>query len=120
MILLGISLTTVQTVGIDSVLVYQMGGWRPPIGIALVIDSLTSFMLVTVNLIAFAIAIYARAYMERYTSKELFYTLFLLMLAGMNGVILAGDLFNLFVLLEVSSLSGYALIAMDYLERFPG
>jgi multicomponent Na+:H+ antiporter subunit D len=117
LILLGMSLVAVQTVHIDSALVYQTGGWMPPIGIALVIDSLTSFMLVTVNFIAFAVAIYAREYMERYTSKDLFYTLFLLMLAGMNGVIVAGDLFNLFVFLEMAAVASYALVAFGT-ERF--
>jgi multicomponent Na+:H+ antiporter subunit D len=49
--------------------------------------------------------------MERYTSKEKFYTLFLLMLAGMNGVIVAGDLFNLFVFLEIAAVASYAVVA---------
>jgi len=49
--------------------------------------------------------------MERYTDKWKFYTLFLLMLAGMNGVIVTGDLFNLFVFLEIGSISSYALVA---------
>jgi len=92
-------------------IVYSVGSWKPPIGIALVLDSLTSFMLVTVNLVAFIISIYAINYMERYTSKWKFYTLFLLMLAGMNGVIITGDIFNLFVFLEIASVASYALVA---------
>ncbi|NQT28003.1 MAG: NADH/ubiquinone/plastoquinone (complex I), partial [Candidatus Omnitrophica bacterium] len=92
-------------------IVYSVGFWRPPAGIALVLDGLTSFMLVTVNLIAFIVSIYAINYMERYTSKWKFYTLFLLMLAGMNGVIITGDIFNLFVFLEIASVASYALVA---------
>ena len=111
LILLGLSLAAVQAVRIDSVLVYQVGGWKLPIGITMVMDGLTSFMLVTVNMVVFAIAVYARDYMERYTSKEMFYTLFLLMLAGMNGVIVSGDLFNLFVFLEIAAMASYALVA---------
>lgn len=91
--------------------VYKVGGWIPPIGICMVLDSLTSFMLITVNLIAFLVTIYSISYMERYTDKWKFYTLFLLMLAGMNGVIVTGDLFNLFVFLEIGSISSYALVA---------
>jgi multicomponent Na+:H+ antiporter subunit D len=49
--------------------------------------------------------------MEKYTDKWKFYTLFMLMLAGMNGVIITGDLFNLFVFLEIASISSYALVA---------
>jgi multicomponent Na+:H+ antiporter subunit D len=49
--------------------------------------------------------------MERYTDKWKFYTLFMLMLAGMNGMIITGDLFNLFVFLEIASIASYALVA---------
>lgn len=93
------------------VLVYSVGIWKPPIGIAMVLDSLTAFMLLTVNLIAFVITLYSVNYMEKYTAKWTFYTLFLLMLAGMNGVIITGDIFNLFVFLEIASVASYALVA---------
>jgi len=92
-------------------LVYKVGGWIPPIGIAMVLDSLSVFMLVTVNVIAFLVTIYSISYMEKYTDKWKFYTLFLLMLAGMNGIIITGDLFNLFVFLEIASIASYALVA---------
>lgn len=111
LVLLGLSLAAVQVVYFDSMLVYPLGGWKAPIGITLVMDGLTSFMLATTNVVAFSIAIYARDYMEGYTSKGMFYSLFLLMLAGMNGVIVAGDIFNLFVFLEVAAVSSYALVA---------
>jgi len=111
LVLLGLSLLAVKTVHSGAALVYPVGSWNPPVGIAMVLDGLTSFMLVTVNMVAFAIAVYARDYMERYTSKEMFYTLFLLMLVGMNGVIVAGDLFNLFVFVEISAVASYALVA---------
>lgn len=111
LVLLGLSLLALQSVGSDSMLVYPVGGWSPPIGIAMVLDGLTVFMLVTVNLVAFAVSVYARDYMERYTSKRLFYSLLLLMVAGMNGVIVAGDLFNLYVFLEIAAVASYALVA---------
>ena len=92
-------------------LVYSVGAWKPPFGITMVLDGFTSFMLVTVNLVAFCIAIFSINYMEKYTSKWKFYSLFLLMLAGMNGVIITGDMFNLFVFLEIASVASYALVA---------
>jgi multicomponent Na+:H+ antiporter subunit D len=49
--------------------------------------------------------------MSRYTSENYFYSLFCLMIAGMNGVVLSGDLFNIFVFLEISAISSYALVA---------
>lgn len=93
------------------VLVYKVGGWLPPIGICMVLDGLTSFMLFTVNLVSFLVTVYSISYMERYTDKYRFYTLFMLMLAGMNGIIITGDLFNLFVFLEIASIASYALVA---------
>ncbi|MHC4160035.1 MAG: complex I subunit 5 family protein [Planctomycetota bacterium] len=49
-------------------------------------------------------------YMERYTAKAKYMSLFLLMVAGMNGVVLSGDIFNVFVFLEIASLASYALV----------
>lgn len=92
-------------------LVYKVGNWIPPIGIAMVIDGLSAFMLVTTNLVAFLVAVYSVNYMNAYTDKWKFYTLYLLMLAGMNGVIIAGDMFNLYVFLEIASIASYALVA---------
>lgn len=105
------SIIAVKIAWTQGTLVYSVGSWKPPIGIAMVLDSLTAFMLVTVNVVAFAISIYAINYMEKYTAKWKFYTLFLLMLAGMNGVVITGDLFNLFVFLEIASVASYALVA---------
>jgi len=93
------------------VLVYKVGGWIPPFGICMVLDGLTAFMLVTVNLVAFFVAIYSLAYMNKYTDKPKFFTLFSLMVCGMNGLIITGDLFNLFVFLEIASIASYALVA---------
>lgn len=95
----------------EKLFVYQVGGWEIPYGISLVVDSLSVFMLLTVNIVAFFVGIYSISYMEKYTEKWGFYSLFELMLAGMNGVIISGDLFNIFVFLEIASISSYALVA---------
>jgi len=109
--LLVFSLYSISLVNTHKVLVYKVGGWIPPIGICMVLDGLTSFMLVTVNLVSFLVVLYSISYMEKYTDKFRFYTLFMLMLAGMNGIIVTGDLFNLFVFLEIASIASYALVA---------
>ena len=95
----------------SNVLVYRVGSWIPPIGICMVLDGLSSFMLVTLNLVTCLVTIYSISYMEKYTAKYRFYTLFMLMLAGMNGVIISGDMFNLFVFLEIAAIASYALVA---------
>ncbi|MFH1801046.1 MAG: monovalent cation/H+ antiporter subunit D family protein [Candidatus Omnitrophota bacterium] len=105
------SVWAVAIVKQHGVLVYSVGAWRPPVGITLVLDALTSFMLVTVNTVVFLIAVYSVRYMEHFTSKWKFFTLFLLLVGGMNGVIITGDLFNLFVFLEIAAVASYALVA---------
>jgi multicomponent Na+:H+ antiporter subunit D len=99
----------------SGVLIYKMGGWGAikgiPIGIYLVLDGLSGLVLVIVNLVAFLATLYSVNYMEHFTDKPKYYTLFLLMLAGMNGVVLSGDMFNIFVFLEVAAIASYALVA---------
>jgi len=90
---------------------YKIGGWLPPLGISLVIDGFSSLILVIVNLVCFLILAYSARYMRIYTQEWKFYSLFMLMLAGMNGVVLSSDIFNLYVFLEVTSIAGYALVA---------
>ena len=89
-----------------------VGGWGPGkvLGIQMVCDGLAKMMLVTINLIALVSIIYAGAYMRRFTSVWLFHSLFLLMTGAMNGVVLAGDLFNMFVFLEIAAIASYALV----------
>ena len=109
--LLLVAIASVWAVNSYGTLVYSVGAWKAPIGIAMVLDGLSAFMLVVVNLIAAAVCVFSINYMEHYTSKWKFYTLFLLMVAGMNGVVITGDIFNLFVFLEIASVASYALVA---------
>ena len=110
-LLVALSIYAVFVVRQMGVQVYKVGGWVPPVGISMVLDGLTAFMLVTVSVTTLLITIFSISYMVRYTAKEKFYTLFLLMLAGMNGVLITGDLFNLFVFLEIAAIASYALVA---------
>jgi len=91
--------------------VHHMGGWTAPLGIALVSDGLTVLLLVAVNAIAFLCILFSLKYMATYTGLTKYYSLFMLMVAGMNGVVVSGDLFNLFVFLEIASVASYALVA---------
>ncbi len=90
--------------------VYKVGGWLPPWGILLVSDGLSSLMLVIINVISFIVIIFSTKYMTTYTAKPRYYSLFLLMVAGMNGVVITGDMFNLYVFLEIASIASYALV----------
>jgi multicomponent Na+:H+ antiporter subunit D len=89
---------------------YAVGRWPIPLGINLVLDGLSSLMLLTVAVVSFAAMIFSIKYMQQYTAKPKYLSLFLLMVAGMNGVVLSGDIFNLFVFLEIASIASYALV----------
>ncbi|AKG91428.1 Formate hydrogenlyase subunit 3/Multisubunit Na+/H+ antiporter, MnhD subunit [Geoglobus ahangari] len=100
---------------------YWLGGWRPPWGIEYVIDELGAYMLSVVLVFSLLATIYARRVVEREVEESkwpYFYTLWQLMISGMVGVSVTGDLFNLFVFLEIASLAGYALIAMAGRKAF--
>ena len=93
---------------------YWLSGWGPPWGIEYRIDYLNASMLVLVSALSLLTAIHAQKSVERELPEKmtLFWSLFVLMVTGLLGICITGDLFNLFVLLEVAALSGYALIAM--------
>jgi multicomponent Na+:H+ antiporter subunit D len=108
---LGLAVLAVAVLGTEISPLY-VGGWGPgrTLGIAMVCDGLAKLMLITINVVALTAILYAGAYMRRFTRTWLFYALFLLMTGAMNGVVLAGDLFNMFVFLEVAAISSYALV----------
>ncbi len=93
---------------------YHFGGWIPPIGIEYVLDPLSAFVALVVNVVAFIVLCHAGGLKERdILGKAVpYYSLVLLLLCGANGMILTGDLFNLYVFLEIFSLAGYGLIGI--------
>ena len=101
--------------GSGTLSLYKVGGWEPvnriPIGIYMVMDGFTVIVLCIINIIGFLSAFYSISYIKRYTSENFYYALFCLMTAGMNGVVLSGDLFNIFVFMEISVIAAYALVA---------
>ena len=106
---------------------YHLGGWAPPWGIEYRIDYLSAFILVTVALVVFVTSVYAgksirgRGSLTREIIGEegevSFFTLYLLLAAGLFGMIVTADLFNLYVFLEITSLSAYALVGTGYKKR---
>jgi len=100
---------------------YFLGGWDSPrgIGIELRIDHVNGLVVIVVATVALITALYsARRVDDEFEGKvPLFYALYLLSTTGLAGMTLAGDAFNLYVLLEVASLTGYALVAMGKERR---
>lgn len=99
---------------------YAMGGWAAPVGIEYRIDELTAFLLLIVAGSAAIVLPWARQSVASEIPADrihLFYATLLLCLTGMLGIISTGDAFNVFVFLEIASLSGYALVAMGGQRR---
>ncbi|MCE3257345.1 MAG: multisubunit potassium/proton antiporter, PhaD subunit [Nitrobacter vulgaris] len=87
--------------------VYRLGDWPTPFAIVLVVDRLATLMLLLTSLLAAAAAVFSLARWHR--AGVLFHPLFQLLLMGINGAFLTGDLFNLFVFVEVLLAASYGL-----------
>lgn len=85
----------------------NLTGWTPPFGINLVLDSLSLTILLLITGIGFLISLVIEKFIHERRSE--FYCLFVLMLVGMSGIVLTGDLFNMFVFTEILVISSYAL-----------
>ena len=112
---LAVSLMLWQQVADGGPISYAMGNWPPPWGIEYRVDRLNAFVLVLVSGVAAVVLPYSRASIEAEVAPQqhyLFYTMFALCLAGLLGITITGDAFNIFVFLEISSLSSYVLIAL--------
>ncbi|MEE9387868.1 MAG: monovalent cation/H+ antiporter subunit D family protein [Paracoccaceae bacterium] len=110
-----IALTLLLKVLGGAVISYEIGGWAPPLGIEYRIDAANALVLLLVSAIGAIVLIYARESVRSEIPAKhhtLFYTMYLLCLSGLLGVVATGDAFNVFVFLEVSSLSTYVLISM--------
>ena len=110
-----ISWLLLQQVMDAGVISYHMGNWAPPLGIEYRIDFVNAFVLLIVSAIGAVVTPYARESVRAEFGTNriyMFYTAYMLCLCGLLGVTITGDAFNLFVFLEISSLSSYVLIAM--------
>ncbi len=92
----------------DRLIRYEIGGIPVPHGIELVADGLSILVVLLVSLVAFTVLIYTRTQGPR---GNAFYSAYLLLTGGLLGVSLTGDLFNLYVFLEITGLAAYALVA---------
>jgi len=109
-----ISIFNLQTVMSSGTISYTMGGWEPPWGIEYRIDYLSAFVSIVVIFLIFIVSIYSRKSIENELPGKTvpFFTIFLLLTAGLEGLIVTGDIFNVYVFLEISSMAAYALIAV--------
>lgn len=99
--------------GSDQVIRYAVGGWTPPIGIELVLDGLSAYLSALVTFVGLLVLVYAPRSLRLETpGKQAFtYPAMALLMAGLAGMVLTGDIFNLYVFLEISALAAYALLS---------
>lgn len=112
---LWISIAMAGDVVEQGIISYHMGGWAPPAGIEFRVDALNTLIVVLVSFMALMSAIFAQPAVEREIRVEkrpMFYTAYQTCLAGLLGMALTGDAFNLFVFLEISSIATYVLVAL--------
>ncbi len=109
LLLLAVSWRLLDRVGEDSILrVYLLGNWPVPMGIVLALDRLAAMMVMLTAILALPALIYAAAGWQG--KGQHFHSLFQLLLFGLNGAFLTGDLFNLFVFFEVMLAASYGLV----------
>lgn len=99
---------------------YALGNWPAPWGIEYRVDALNAFVLVLISIVGAITMPFARrsiAFEIDQHQQPWFYTMYLLCLTGLLGITVTGDAFNVFVFLEISSLSTYVLIALGRHRR---
>ena len=97
------------TIGGD-IITYEIGNWKPPIGINLVADSLSALMVLLISSIGFLCILYSISYMRPHRGVPVYDSLLMFSITGMIGTVLTGDLFNMFVFLEVMFIAAYPLV----------
>ncbi len=111
-LLLAASIVLIQMVWRDGVIAAQMGGWPAPFGITLVADLLSAVMVVITAITGLAVAVYALADIDERLESLGYHALFQVLLAGVCGAFLTGDLFNLYVWFEVMLISSFGLLVL--------
>jgi Membrane bound hydrogenase subunit mbhH len=119
-----IAIILVYLVYTQGTLVYVFGAASPdlalpldsggiPIRIIFTIDPMSAFMDLIVAIVGFCVILYTLMSEDRKTGLPYFYTLFLLLIAAIFGMVSTGDLFNFFVFIEISSLASAGLVAFS-------
>lgn len=107
-----------QVITLDTTIIEVIAGWSPPWGINLVFSPFTGFLASMFSILGFLIWMYTYNFKPEIDSAQTqkFYVLFMMLITGTTGIVLTGDIFNLFVFLEITAISAYALTAF-YRER---
>jgi multicomponent Na+:H+ antiporter subunit D len=119
-LVLAMAIMLVQRVATEGTQSYDIGAWATPWGIEYRIDMAGALMILIITTVGAVVMPYAWRSIQHELHKKhtgLFYTCYLLCLTGLLGIVVTGDTFNLFVFLEISSLSSYVLISLGSSRR---
>ena len=119
-LVLAVAILLVQSVSAGGTISYAIGAWATPWGIEYRVDMAGALMILIIATIGAVVMPFARRSIQHEIPKKntgLFYTCYLLCLTGLLGIVVTGDAFNLFVFLEISSLSSYVLISLGSTRR---
>ncbi|MFU8783410.1 complex I subunit 5 family protein [Aliidiomarina sp.] len=109
----GAALLLTFDVYVNGPIEYALGDWQAPLGIALIADGVSVTLISLSAVVAMFVAIYAQSYLQRYEHEQTyFWPLFWFLLASLNGIWLAGDLFNLYVGLELLGLAAVGMVTL--------
>lgn len=108
LLLILVSATLLHTSYTQGTQLYLLGNWQPPFGIVLVADPLAALLVLLTSVLGLAAILFACAGDDE--TGMYYHTLILLLMAGVNGAFLTGDLFNLFVCFEILLIASYALL----------
>ncbi len=97
-------------VALKTPIVEVLAGWKPPFGISLVYGPLAAYLTALITLMGFVIWVYSYKFIIR-EPIEKYYMLFMLLITGSTGIVLTGDIFNMFVFLEITAIAAYSLTA---------
>lgn len=112
MLLLAAGVALLGVVYTDGIQATQIGGWAAPFGVTLVADLFSAIMVVLGGIIAVAVALYAHFGIDERREEFGYHPLYQLLLMGVSGAFLTGDLFNLYVWFEVMLMASFVLLAL--------
>ena len=111
-VLLAVGIVLLIVVEREGYLVVQVGGWVAPFGITMVADLFSAILIVLTGVLAVAIVLYSTATIDPGRERYAYYPLMMVLLAGVAGTFLTGDLFNLYVWFEVLLIASFVLLAL--------
>ena len=112
LMVLAVMLKIISQIKATGVQVLQLGGWEAPFGVSMVADMFAAILVFVTSIVSICCLIYAFSSIGREREEFYFYPLFLILITGVNGSFLTGDIFNLFVCFEVMLVASYVLISL--------